>query len=248
MLQQTQVTRVAPAWRRFLDRFPTVSDAAAAGRAELVTLWAGLGYNNRAVRLHRAARDVVERFDGTFPDDLAGLMSLPGIGPYTARAIRAFAFELPAAVVDTNVARILARLEGERLTSSSAQRSADAWADDTDPWTWNQTMIDLGATVCTPTSPACDRCPLSAACSWRGGPGEDPAAVPPSQRQARFEGSDRQARGRLLDACRSGPVAEADVPDVIAADDDKDRVERIVSGLVRDGLLRRHDRVISLAD
>ena len=77
-------------------------------------------------------------------------------------------------------------------------------------------MIDLGATVCTPTNPACDRCPLSAACSWRGGPGEDPAAVPPSKRQARFEGSDRQARGRLLDACRSGPVAEADVPDIIA--------------------------------
>ena len=126
MLQQTQVARVEPAWRRFLDRFPTVSDAATSGRADLVRLWAGLGYNNRAVRLHRAAQDVVDRFDGTFPDDLDDLMSLPGIGPYTARAIRAFAFELPAAVVDTNVARILARLAGERLTSSAAQRSADA--------------------------------------------------------------------------------------------------------------------------
>lgn len=247
MLQQTQVARVEPAWRRFLDRFPTVTDAATSGRSELVTLWAGLGYNNRAVRLHQAAQAVVERFEGTFPRDLADLMSLPGIGPYTARAIRAFAFELPGAVVDTNVARILARVAGETLTPSAAQRSADALADDTDPWTWNQTMIDLGATVCTPRKPACDRCPLVTGCVWRSGPGKDPAAVPPSKRQAPFAGSDRQARGRLLDACRSGPVAQADVPRIIA-DDDADRVERIISGLVRDGLLRRDDRRVSLVE
>jgi A/G-specific adenine glycosylase len=174
-------------------------------------------------------------------------MSLPGIGPYTARAIRAFAFELPGAVVDTNVARILARVAGETLTPSAAQRSADELADDTDPWAWNQTMIDLGATVCTPRTPACDRCPLVAGCLWRGGPGDDPGAVPVSKRQAPFVGSDRQARGRLLNVCRSGPVAEADVPAVIATDD-PDRIERIVSGLVRDGLLRRDDRRVSLVE
>jgi A/G-specific adenine glycosylase len=247
MLQQTQVARVEPAWRRFFDRFPTVTDAATSGRSDLVRLWAGLGYNNRAVRLHQAARAVVERFDGTFPHDLADLMSLPGIGPYTARAIRAFAFELPGAVVDTNVLRILVRLGGERLTPAMAQRAADALADEIDPWTWNQSMIDLGATICSPRNPACDRCPLYAGCSWRGGPGADPAAVTPSKRQVPFAGSDRQARGRLLDACRSGPVAEDDVPGIIA-DDDADRVERIVSGLVRDGLLRRHGRRVSLVE
>ncbi len=247
MLQQTQVARVEPAWRRFLDRFPNVGDAAASGRGEVVTLWAGLGYNNRAVRLHRAAQQVVERFDGVFPSEVAHLISLPGIGPYTARAIRAFAFELPGAVVDTNVARILARLAGVRLTPAAAQRAADALADEADPWTWNQSMIDLGATVCTPRNPACDRCPLAPGCSWRGGPDGDPAAVPPSKRQARFEGSDRQARGRLLDACRSGPVLDADVSDVIRSLD-PERVERVVSGLVRDGLIQRRGGLLRLAD
>ncbi len=247
MLQQTQVARVEPAWRRFLDRFPTVGAAAASGQGDVVTLWAGLGYNNRAVRLHRAAKVVVERFDGAFPQDLDALMGLPGIGPYTARAIRAFAFELPGAVVDTNVARILARLAGERLTPASAQRSADQLADEDDPWTWNQTMIDLGATVCTPTNPACDRCPLTAGCTWRGGPDGDPAAVPPSRRQGRFEGSDRQARGRLLDACRTGPVAEQDVPGLIGSDD-QERLDRVVGGLVRDGLLHRRGDRLRLTD
>lgn len=246
MLQQTQVARVAPAWRRFLDHLPTVADAAAAPRSDLITLWAGLGYNNRAVRLHRAARVVVERFDGAFPRDLPDLMSLPGIGPYTARAIRAFAFELPGAVVDTNVARILARLAGERHTPGAMQRMADELADENEPWTWNQAMIDLGATVCTPRNPACDRCPLVAGCSWRGGPADDPAAVPPSKRQPRFAGSDRQARGRLLDACRSGPVAEVAVPALIESAD-PERADRIVSGLVRDGLLHRHGGWLRLA-
>ncbi len=247
MLQQTQVARVEPAWRRFLERFPTVGEAAASGRGDVVTLWAGLGYNNRAVRLHRAAKVVVERFDGAFPQDLDALMGLPGIGPYTARAIRAFAFELPAAVVDTNVARILARLAGERLTPASAQRCADTLADEADPWIWNQSMIDLGATVCTPRNPVCDRCPLAAGCVWRGGPESDPAAVPPSKRQARFEGSDRQARGRLLDACRAGAVIEAEVPGLIGSDD-PERLDRVIGGLVRDGLLHRRGNRLGLAD
>ena len=247
MLQQTQVSRVEPAWRRFLERFPTVTDAAASGRAELVTLWAGLGYNNRAVRLHQAARDVVDRFDGTFPRDLADLMSLPGIGPYTARAIRAFAFELPASVVDTNVIRVLSRVAGRTLTASEAQRTADEWADGADPWLWNQAMIDLGAVVCTPRDPACARCPLADGCSWLGADGEDPGAIPPSRRQAPFGGSDRQARGRLLDACRSGPVADAEVGAAMGLED-TERVDRIVTAMVRDGLLHRTAGHLTLAD
>lgn len=247
MLQQTQVSRVAPAWRRFLRRLPTVGDAASAGRSEVVTLWAGLGYHNRAVRLHRAAVEVVESFGGRFPCELDELVRLPGVGPYTARAVRAFAFELPAAVVDTNVARVLARVAGRRLTPGEAQRAADDWAHGADPWLWNQAMIDLGAVVCTPRDPACHRCPLAGACGWRGGPGADPASVPPLRRQAPFAGSDRQARGRLLDACRAGPVAEVDVASVVAVHD-PDRVERIVAGMVRDGLVDRRDGHLTLAD
>ena len=248
MLQQTQVSRVELAWHSFLARFPTVSDAAAAGRSELVTLWAGLGYNNRAVRLHQAAQDVVNRFEGIFPRDLVGLMSLPGIGSYTARAVRAFAFELPAAVVDTNVTRVLARVSGRALTAAEAQRVADEWAEGADPWLWNQAMIDLGALVCTPRDPSCGRCPLADRCSWQGARGEDPGAIPASRRQAPFAGSDRQARGRLLDACRSGPVAGAELGAVMALDDDAERAERIVAAMVRDGLVHRSAGHVTLAD
>ena len=115
MLQQTQVSRVIPAWHAFLQRFPTAASCARAPQADVVTAWAGLGFNRRAVALHRAAGELLERHGGTVPSDLVALRSLPGIGEYTARAVLAFAFELDAAVIDTNAARVLARTGGRRL-------------------------------------------------------------------------------------------------------------------------------------
>lgn len=213
MLQQTQVARVVPRWLRFLERFPTPTACGEAGVGAVVEEWAGLGYNRRAVSLHRCAV-AVEHHGGSLPDDLDALMALPGIGPYTARAVLAFAFERDVAVVDTNVGRILARTSGEPLGARRAQSLADGLVPLGRGWAWNQAMLDLGATVCVSRSPACGRCPISASCAWHrvGGASPDPAsgshAV--SRPQSRFEGSFRQGRARLLDAVRSGVPVRAD--------------------------------------
>ena len=211
MLQQTQVARVIPVWHAFLERFPTPRACASATQAKVVTAWAGLGFNRRAVALHRAALAVVERHGGALPADLAALQSLPGVGAYTARAVLAFAFEIDAGVIDTNAARVLARTAGRCLAPREAQARADELVPAGDAWRWNQTMLDFGATVCMRRLPACERCPLRAsACAWAeaGFPEPDPAdgsaGVP--GRQSRFAGSDRQGRGRLVDALRAGPV------------------------------------------
>lgn len=240
MLQQTQAPRVVPRWRAFLDRFPTPADCAAAPLGDVLTEWQGLGYPRRARNLHAAARSIVER--GGFPRDLADLLALPGIGPYTARAVQVFAFEIDAAVVDTNIARVYARLVGERLTPKRVQALADAAVPIGDAWTWNQCLMDLGAVLCRPNAPACDRCPLAGRCAWRGSTDlADPAigSSGVSARQARFEGSDRQARGRLMKALTLGPVARADAPTVMQRDDVTAR--RLVADLVAEALCRDSD-------
>lgn len=241
MLQQTQVARVEPAYRAFVEAFPTPAACAAAGPAEVIRRWRGLGYNRRALNLHEAAMRITEDFDGRVPDSLDELLSLPGVGSYTARAVLVFAFEQPVGVVDTNVARLLARTEGRPLARSEVQSLADelvpserAWA-----WAWNQGVLDLGALVCTARSPSCEACPVRSACRWQGGrsSADDPASgsAGVSGRQSPFEGSDRQGRGRLVDALRRGPVARVDLPAACGWPDDPDRVERIVAQLVGEG-------------
>jgi len=126
MLQQTQVSRVIPKWHEFLETYPTPSRCAHASLGDVLRLWQGLGYPRRARNLHESAKQVEQL--GAFPRTLDGLRSLPGVGPYTARALLAFAFEVDAAVVDTNIARVYARVEGRRLTSGDAQSAADARA------------------------------------------------------------------------------------------------------------------------
>jgi A/G-specific adenine glycosylase len=244
MLQQTQVARVEPRWHRFLERFPTPAACAAAGAGAVVEEWAGLGYNRRAVNLHRCALAVVDGHDGRFPDDLADLLALPGIGPYTARAVMAFAFEHDVAVVDTNVGRILARTAGRSLGAKEAQERADSLVPEGDGWAWNQAMLDLGATVCARRSPGCERCPVAEACAWAlaGRPEPDPAtgshAV--SRGQSRFEGSFRQGRSRLLDVLRLGaPVPPSEWPSACGWADRADAAadsERAAATLVADGL------------
>lgn len=244
MLQQTQVARVVPRWHRFLDRFPSPVACAEAPVGEVVTEWAGLGYNRRAVNLHRSATVIVERHDGAVPDDLEALRALPGVGPYTARAVLAFAFERDVAVVDTNVGRILARQSGARLTASEAQARADALVPAGRGWSWNQGLLDLGALICTKRSPSCERCPTASTCVWfaDGAAAPDPAigSAAVSGGQSRFSGSFREGRARLLDVLRTG---ESVSPDRLRAacgwteraDGDAD-ARRAAQALVRDGL------------
>jgi A/G-specific adenine glycosylase len=234
MLQQTQVPRVIPKWNAFLHEFPTTSACAAASLGDVLRLWQGLGYPRRARNLHAAAAEVERR--GEFPATLPELLSLPGVGAYTARAVLAFAFETDAAVVDTNIARVYARVAGRRLGPKEVQVLADASLPTGQAWEWNQCLMDLGAVLCRPSAPSCGQCPVRALCSWHGN-GDDPAvgSAGVSRAQARFDGSDRQARGRLLKALGRGPLhaeAAAAVMECIP-----DRARRLVDDLVAEGLL-----------
>jgi A/G-specific adenine glycosylase len=238
MLQQTQVTRVLPAYESFLERFPTVDACARASAGDVVRAWAGLGYNRRAVNLHRAAVEIAKR---GFPTTLTGLQALPGVGPYTARAVMAYALEADVAVVDTNVARVLARLHGRSLVGKEAQTAADQLLAQGDAWAWNQGIMDLGARLCRPRPPDCEACPLAPWCAWcrAGRPDPDPAvgSAHVSGGQSVFAGSDRQGRGRLVDALRRGPVRAGDLPSVMGWPDDATRARRVAATLVADGLV-----------
>ena len=250
MLQQTQVARVVPKYHAFVSRFPTPAVCAAAPVGDVVRAWAGLGYNRRAVNLHRTAVVVVDQHDGRLPDDLDELLALPGIGPYTARAVLAFAFERDHGVVDTNAARVLARTAGRSLTARQVQALADGAVPAGRAWAWNQAVLDLGATVCGSRAPRCRACPVAAWCEWSraGGPAPDPAqgSAGVSGRQAAFAGSDRQGRGRLVDALRRGPVTLDGVPAAAGWPDDPARAQRVAAAVVADGLAVEVDGALHL--
>jgi A/G-specific adenine glycosylase len=236
MAQQTQVDRVVQRWGQFLGRFPTPAACAAAPLGDVLREWQGLGYPRRARHLHESANRVVEL--GAFPSTLGGLLALPGVGQYTARAVLAFAFESPAAVVDTNIARVLARTVGERLTAKRAQALADELCPPEDSWVWNQVIMDLGAVLCRP-APRCAECPIEQQCVWTasGQPDPDPAigTAGVSGKQARFEGSDRQARGRLMAGLVVGSLSVVEAVAVMQVD--AERAERLVTALVAEGLV-----------
>jgi A/G-specific adenine glycosylase len=243
MLQQTQVARVVPKYHAFLLRFPHAAACAAGPAGAVVEAWAGLGYNRRAVNLHRCAVAIVDHHRGRLPETVDELMALPGIGPYTARAVMAFAFGAPTGVVDTNAARVLARaVAGRRLPAREAQTLADGLVPPGESWSWNQAMLDLGATICTSRVPRCDSCPVAAAgvCAWvaAGRDGPDPAvgSAGTSGRQSTFAGSDRQGRGRLVDALRRGPVSHERIADEAGWPSDPERAARVAAALVAQGL------------
>ena len=256
MLQQTQVDRVIPYYRAFLERFPDAQALAAAPTADVIKAWAGLGYNRRAVNLQRTARYVVERCGGEFPRDVEALRELPGIGPYTAGAIACFAFEQDTAFLDTNMRRVLHRLfVGVDVPSPTASerevlRIAAAAVPAAHGWEWNQALIEFGALHCTARKPACVVCPLQAVCCAFPAVQTALAELPRGvrlKREAPFEGSNRFYRGRVLAALRDlatgdaagraidlralGPsvregFTEADVP----------WLYEVVQGLAKDGL------------
>ncbi len=283
MLQQTQAARVVEPYRRFVERFPTPEACASAGSAAVVRAWSGLGYNRRAVNLHRASAAIVDRHGGRVPDDLTALRELPGVGEYTARAVLVFAHESDVGVVDTNVARLLARaVVGAPLGRAEAQELADRLVPMGRGWAFNQALFDLGARHCTARRPDCRECPLRRRCRWAtagsaagstGAPAtgstDDPVTAPPtgstddpvtapatgsrgsprvddpalrtagtSRPQARFEGSERQGRGRMVEALRSGPVAARDLPLVAGWKGEPGRSRLAAEALVSEGLAR----------
>lgn len=243
MLQQTQAQRVVPKWHAFMAAYPSPAQCAEASLGDLLRLWQGLGYPRRARNLHACAAQVVAL--GEFPSTLEALLRLPGVGEYTARAVLVFAFEEQAAVVDTNVARVLARLFGCRFTAKQAQGAADALLPAGDSWEWNQCLMDLGAVLCRPTAVRCDECPVQGRCAWRG-VGDDPSigSAGVSAPQARFAGSDRQARGRLMRALVDGPVPVDRVAAVMRCD--ASRAERLINDLQREELVVRHRHALRL--
>jgi A/G-specific adenine glycosylase len=172
MLQQTQVDRVIPKLRQFLDTFPTLAALAAAPVSEVIRVWAGLGYNRRAVRLHAIAKEAVERLGGALPTTPEELRELDGLGTYTANAVACFSAEAQVAVVDTNVRRVLGRVFADEIglepqAGPALQRFADAILPPGRAYPWNQALMDLGATICTSRNPAHNVCPLALHCTGR---------------------------------------------------------------------------------
>ena len=198
MLQQTQVDRVVPKWHAWLERFPTLDDLARASRADAIRAWQGLGYNLRAVRLHDIACEVVARYHGNLPDNVAGLLALKGIGRYTAGAVAGFAYEQPVAMVDTNIRRVLCRVfevpptEVEVLAAQVVPREA--------AYAWNQALMDLGATLCGAKRALCLVCPLLSECA---GPRLNGTSL--TKPAGEFRGSRRFYRGRIVEALRHTP-------------------------------------------
>ncbi|NIA24017.1 MAG: A/G-specific adenine glycosylase [Gammaproteobacteria bacterium] len=235
MLQQTQASRVAEAYLRFLDRFPNPASAARARAAEILAMWSGLGYNTRALRLREAARSIES--DG-WPTTAKTLQSLPGVGPYTAAAVACFAFGEQVPTVDTNLRRVLSRwvgrpLDGAELADVAAGVLAAGAAVD-----WNQAVMDLGAALCRPRRPACGSCPVA---SWCTGP--DVYASP--RPQGRFDGSIRQARGAILRSLIHGDrIHRSDLIKSLPAA----LLEEAITDLIHDGIVAEEGGYVSLVD
>ncbi|HET9682151.1 MAG TPA: A/G-specific adenine glycosylase [Candidatus Limnocylindrales bacterium] len=250
MAQQTQAARAAEAWSGFMAAYATPSALAQAPVAEVLRAWRGLGYNRRAVSLHRAAAMIVTEHGGRVPRELDALRRLPGVGPYTARAVAALAFGLPVGAVDTNVRRVLGRaffgaagpLE---VDPAAMQATADQLAPRTRPGAWTHALMDLGATVCVSREPRCDACPIRPSCAWASvhpevgvTPTRRPGASPRSaSRRGGFETTSRWLRGRILDRLRDlgdGAWLAFDGPIGVHG---LDAVLRALTAMARDGLL-----------
>ncbi|HEV7664373.1 MAG TPA: A/G-specific adenine glycosylase [Chloroflexota bacterium] len=239
MLQQTQVDRVIPKWQVWLNRFPTLQALASASRADAIRAWQGLGYNMRAVRLHAIAGQAMAEYQGELPREVGGLLTLKGVGRYTAGAVACFAYEQPVAMVDTNIRRVLSRVFG--VAPGGVEQLADDVLPADAAYPWNQALMDLGATLCRAREPLCLACPLVDLCD---GPGLLPPRAPSASGEA-FRGSRRYYRGRLVDAVRGlpdgGSIGFAELVAQVAALPDYGRVQALAQQLVRDGLLSVDD-------
>ncbi len=211
MAQQTQAARAGEVWTRFMAAFPSTHALAAASLADVLRAWQGLGYNRRALNLRRAARQIVEQHDGRVPQDVHTLEGLPGVGPYTARAVAAIAFGQRVGAVDTNVRRVLGRITAGDATAvpvAELQRIADASVPRRRAADWTHAVMDLGATVCRPRRPACEACPARRWCTFAVGLRcgvEEPARGRVRPSAVAFASTSRWLRGRIVDRLRTAP-------------------------------------------
>ena len=246
MLQQTQVDRVLPRWVNWMERWPTPSALAAEEPGEAVRAWDRLGYPRRALWLHRAAVEIAEQHGDVVPSDVDELLALTGVGPYTARAVAAFAYGERHPVVDTNTRRVIARaIHGRAAAGMPAPADlADMEAllpeERVSAAVFNAAAMELGAVVCTARAPKCDTCPIAAWCEWRGAgyPDNAPQKRP---RQAAFAGSDRQVRGRIMALLRRSSESVTRERALAAAADggvrDPEQPLRAYDSLIADGLM-----------
>jgi A/G-specific adenine glycosylase len=250
MLQQTPVARVIPLLDAWLTLWPTPADLAAAAPADAVRQWANLGYPRRALWLHRAAVEIRDRHDGVVPRDVDALLALTGIGDYTARAVAVFAYGDHHPVVDTNTRRVLARaVAGLSQPGPPARRDLDDMAeilpaDAATAAVVNAAAMELGAVVCTARSPRCEACPLADVCAWRAAGYPDTGDT--RRKQARYEGSDRQARGAVLQALRAASGHEIALAAVVADWPDPLQRDRAIDSLIADGLAEADGAVLRL--
>jgi len=266
MLQQTQVERVIPLYAAFIARFPDFGALAAADAGDVVRAWRGLGYNSRAMRLHALARAVVERYGGRLPAERDALRALPGVGPYTVAAVRAFAFECDEPAVDVNVRRVVHRVMlGLEHPPRAGAAALDDLARDAVPGgsahAWNSAMMDIGSTICTARAPKCLVCPLRDECA--AAPIDPVSLMQAARKHARprppqnaipFERTTRFLRGRIIDRLRDVParesIAEATLTRWLAEfvpHDRLDEVPAVVDALVREGIVARIGRAVRLS-
>lgn len=243
MLQQTQVDRVIPKWTAFLLAFPSWKDLAEASTADVLRLWQGLGYNRRAVMLHRLAKAVID-LGGELPKDIDEMKKLPGIGDYTAHAIAAFAFKNPdAAPVDTNISRIFRRVAQPAIVNARSMQDLAKKMAPKDVWTWNHALMDIGALHCTARGHLWGFCPLTPL------HGSKERAEPWLVKKSlgKFTESDRYFRGRIVDALRENQRSISALkklePMNSLADD---RFSTIIDRLIRDGVIEKKNGKIRL--
>ena len=246
MAQQTQAARAGVAWTRFMARFPTVESLADAPPADVLRAWQGLGYNRRAINLQRAARVIVDEHGGHVPSDLASLEELPGVGPYTARAVAALAFGVPVGAVDTNVRRVLGRVvagDAGVMDAAALQRVADEAVPPDQPGFWTHALMDIGATLCHPRRPECEPCPARPWCRYV--PAGSTASVPRAaanrhtarETAVRFTSTSRWLRGRIVERLRGVPNGEWLEVSGPIGDHDQAAVDVALAALARDGLV-----------
>jgi A/G-specific adenine glycosylase len=245
MAQQTQISRVGVAWRAWLEKFPTLPSLAAASPADVLRQWAGLGYNRRAIQLHRAARVMVAEHGGRVPDSVEALQALPGIGPYTARAVAAIAFGTAVGAVDTNVRRVIGRVVAGDvgLPATRLQEIADSAVPAERPAAWTHALMDVGAAFCRPRNPVCGACPAVRWCRYARTP-RHTRARPRKRADARakpgqpFTATTRWLRGRIVErlvvedgwTALRGPIGEHSA----------EAVTRALTALRRDGIVELH--------
>ena len=251
MLQQTPVQRVLPLWQRWMELWPTPADLASAPLSDALREWGRLGYPRRAKRLHQCAQAIVDAHGGEVPRTLAELRALPGIGEYTAAAIRAFAFHQSEVVLDINVRRLYARCWSGVAAPSNALKNDERQLASSliplgDDGTWASATMELGALICKARTPLCHECPLAPICLWRAhGYPQPEISATEHKKKAQWQGSDRQCRGVIMNALRN--AATVNKSELAKLWENQSQYEKAIASLLDDGLIEKRGSNFALA-